>query len=286
MRYFVIFIPLGKYILIKNGAEAITPEGLLNIWVAALPADHAGYAQMPDGGPSFTDGIVVNYRYVGNEADAQFGMASLPFLTGQFLNLFPLSGHDPNKICSDDFVADTPISNSRNSGCPSGNHISLCEYRNGKFVNEQSMNIMSANTDDNCKYLFTLGQAARMHAVLDSTGARSGLIRTHTSCANPITEVEAETRNNPKAAALSTKATLTVYPNPATTNLTVNIHHATPSTLEIWTTEGKRVLVQSLSVEQSVTQLDINLSAFSPGFYLIKVQTADGILTEKLTIER
>ncbi|MEM6319113.1 MAG: T9SS type A sorting domain-containing protein [Bacteroidota bacterium] len=269
----------------ENGAEAITPEGLLNIWVAALPTDHAGYAQMPERGSPTTDGIVMNYRYVGNANDQKFGMTSLIFCVGQFLNLYPLSGHSLDVACSDDFADDTPISNSRNSGCPSGNHISLCEYKNGKLVNEMSMNFMSANTNDDCKYMFTLKQAARMHAVLDSTGARSGLIRTHTSCTNPITDVEAKTRNNPKAV-FSTKATLNIYPNPATSNLTIDIHHAHPSTLEIWTTEGKRVFVQSLSAEQDEVQLNIDLSAFPAGFHLVKVQTADGILVEKLTIER
>jgi hypothetical protein len=31
------------------------------------------------------------------------------------------------------------------------------------------MIMMSANTNDNCKYMFMLQQAARWHAILDST---------------------------------------------------------------------------------------------------------------------
>ncbi|MEM6316225.1 MAG: T9SS type A sorting domain-containing protein [Bacteroidota bacterium] len=270
----------------ENGAEAITPDGLLNIWVAALPTDHAGYAQMPERGSSTTDGIVMNYRYVGNTNDQKFGLTSLVFCIGQYLNLYPLSGHSLDIPCSDDFVDDTPISNSRNSGCPSGNHISLCEYKNGKFVNEQSMNIMSANTDDNCKYLFTLGQAARMHAVLDSTGARSGLALTPTTCTNELSNTTTKDRKQPPKTTSSTDIRLTIFPNPATDRITLQSEATDISKIELWTSEGKIVLSQSLKNDQVPLRETLNISYVPAGFYVIKVQTTGGILVEKLTIER
>ena len=93
----------------ENGTVAINANGILNVWIVALPVENGGYAQMPNRGNLETDGVVINYRYFGAD-DNQFGFKTLTFLTAQYLNLYPLSGHSPDYPCSDDFVDDTPMS--------------------------------------------------------------------------------------------------------------------------------------------------------------------------------
>ena len=232
----------------ENGAVAINPNGIFNIWIAALPAENAGFAQMPNRGALETDGVVINYRYFG-ASNNEFGFKTLTFLVGQFLNLYPLSGHSLDFPCSDDFVDDTPISNSRNSGCPSGNHISLCESKNGRLVPEMVMNFMSANTDDNCKYMFSRQQAARMQAVLDTTGVRHDLVLGESICGGRnISEVATPRNSNDITNKLSNK-TLIVYPNPANTNITIELTDisVSPSIIEILTSEGKLVFSKKIN---------------------------------------
>ncbi len=265
-----------------NGTVAITPDGILNIWVAALPVENGGYAQMPNRGDLATDGVVINYRYFGNVTDTNYGFKSLTFLVGQYLNLYPLSGYSEDIPCSDDYVSDTPISNGTNSGCPSGNHVSLCEYQKGQLVPEMVMCFMSPNTSDDCKYMFTRGQTARMHALLDSTGVRYGLVQGTTLCSS---ENIADARNSKSTTDKLTASTLNVYPNPATSSVTIEVENLTPHTIEILTSDGKQVFFQSLPDREQGLSRTIDISSLSAGFYLVKVQADQTSLVQKLTIE-
>ena len=93
-----------------GGIEAFDPENVVNIWVAALDEQLSGYAQMP-GGPSTTDGIVIDYRFFGTMGSVQAPYdegKTLTHLMGNFLGLYPLWGLTE---CSDDYVMDTHIHN-------------------------------------------------------------------------------------------------------------------------------------------------------------------------------
>ena len=270
----------------ENGAVAINPNGIFNIWIASLPSENAGFAQMPNRGALETDGVVINYRYFG-ASDNQFGFKTFTFLVAQYLNLYPLSGHSIDYPCSDDFVDDTPISNSRNSGCPSGNHISLCESKNGRLVPEMVMNFMSANTDDNCKYMFSRQQAARMQAILDTTGVRHDLVLAQSICGGENISEAATPRNSNNPADRLTQTTLTVYPNPANTNITIELTDisVSPSAIEILTSEGKLVFSKKVNGNRGGLKETLDISNLTAGFYLVKVHTDQTSLVQKLTIE-
>lgn len=147
----------------------------LNVWSVIFGGGDAGllgYAQFP-GGSASTDGVVVLYSSVGsvanpNPAGGNYARGrTLTHEVGHWLNLRHIWG---DATCGNDFVADTPVHNTSNGGCPSYPHYSTCS---GNPV-EMTMNYMDY-TYDACMYMFTAGQGTRMQAVLASGGARYSL---------------------------------------------------------------------------------------------------------------
>lgn len=176
-----------------SGGKNAWPAGsYLNIWVCNLGGGLLGYAQFP-GGPAASDGVVLGYKYVGNT-----GTATAPFNKGRtathevghWLNLRHIWG---DASCGNDYVSDTPVHSAYNYGCPTHPKTNSC----GTSA-EQFMNYMDY-TDDGCMNMFTLGQKARMQAVLASGGARASLAAS-TACGG-ITTVS--TCNTPTGLSVS-----------------------------------------------------------------------------------
>lgn len=148
----------------------------LNIWSVRFGGGDAGllgYAQFP-GGTASTDGVVVLFSSMGsvaspNPAGGSYARGrTLTHEVGHWLNLRHIWG---DATCGNDFVADTPVHNTSNGGCPVYPHLSTCS---GAPV-EMTMNYMDY-TFDACMYMFSAGQKARMRAVLASGGARVSLL--------------------------------------------------------------------------------------------------------------
>jgi PKD repeat protein len=185
-----------------GGANPWPVGQYLNIWVCNLSGGTLGYAQFP-GGPANTDGVVLNYRYVGRGGSAQqpyAGGRTGTHEVGHWLNLRHIWG-DAN--CGNDQVADTPPASGPHYGCPL--NAQSCGGLN------MVQNYMDYS-DDNCMNLFTLGQKTRMLAAL--TGPRASLLNslgcvppnapptaqftasTQTTCPNiPITFTDQSTGN-------------------------------------------------------------------------------------------
>jgi hypothetical protein len=155
----------------KGGIDATTPSTHLNMWVVnkmtAQGRTILGYAQFPGGDPA-TDGVVIGYNFFGRT-----GVLSAPFNLGRtathevghWMNLRHIWG---DATCGNDFVADTPLHNTANYGCPAAGHKSTCS---GTPV-EMTMNYMDY-TDDGCMYMFSPGQKDRMLAIFASGGPRA-----------------------------------------------------------------------------------------------------------------
>ena len=155
----------------KGGTPPIDPGTNINIWVADLGGESRGYAQMP-GGPDETDGIVIDYRFLGidGSAVAPYNKGkTLTHLIANYLNLHSIWGEG---FCKDDRVKDTPIHNTPNFGCPKYKHITTCS---DDIVTEMTINFMD-NTDDACTTMFTQGQRNRIYANLLPGGPRHSLI--------------------------------------------------------------------------------------------------------------
>ena len=152
-----------------GGIAPITPKTHLNIWVCALGGGLLGYAQFP-GGPTSTDGVVINFRAFGTTGTAQAPFNKGRTAThevGHYFNLRHIWGDTPD--CSgSDLVADTPNCAGPNFGEPAFPTITCGNGPSGDmFVNYMDY------TDDAAMFMLTTQQAVRMRATLDT--ARSGL---------------------------------------------------------------------------------------------------------------
>jgi hypothetical protein len=153
-----------------GGIAPYQPKTHLNLWVCALTGGLLGYAQFP-GGPSATDGVVINYQAFGT-----IGTAQAPFNRGRtatheighYFNLRHIWADTPD--CSgSDLVADTPNCAGPNFGIPTFPHVTCNNGPNGDmFVNYMDY------TDDAGMFMFTTQQVLRVRTALESQ--RSGLM--------------------------------------------------------------------------------------------------------------
>lgn len=161
------------------------PNLFYNIWTVKFGGTSSnllGYAQFPDqsglsglnetGGPASTDGVVVQYTSFGSTDKGSFPIMQPPYNkgrtlsheTGHWLGLRHIWG-DGN--CADDFVSDTPPAASASSGCQVGRFS--CGATN---MVENYMDY----SNDACMNIFTLGQKARIQAVMELSPRRKSLV--------------------------------------------------------------------------------------------------------------
>lgn len=138
-----------------GGSDAWDTKRYLNIWITNIEGGILGWAQFPDAGSIYTDGVVVDYRHFGT-----LGTAISPYNLGRttthelghYFNLFHIWG---DNYCGDDWVNDTPTQEEANFGCKT--HPSISCNNNGDMF----MNFMDY-TDDACMNSFTIGQRNRV----------------------------------------------------------------------------------------------------------------------------
>ena len=176
-----------------GGIEGWDPTRYLNIWVCRLDDFTYGYTYLPGDLAQYPeyDGIVVDYRAVGNIGTAGTGGTSFVGLAdkgrtlthevGHWFNLEHIWGDGDGTACLSDFVDDTPPADVENSDCPTFPRKvgAMCTTDPS---GQMFMNYMDY-VQDNCMNIFTVGQAARMTATLN--GIRLS-IRTSNSCAGAI----------------------------------------------------------------------------------------------------
>ena len=151
----------------QGGMDATDPAHYLNFWICEIGGGILGYAQFP-GGALESDGVVIGSDYFGeNAAGGQYGHGrTATHEVGHWLNLRHIWGDGRCK--QDDFVADTPSSDGANYGCPTYPTVN-CRS------NDMTMNYMDY-VDDNCMYMFTVGQNDRMRSIFGTGGARESFV--------------------------------------------------------------------------------------------------------------
>ncbi len=162
-------------------------EDYFNIWVTNLATPLLGYAQFPiselDGldesnvDPN-VDGVVIGHRYFGSEEIGDFPILTSPFNGGRtttheighFFGLRHVWGDvlDLAGCQVDDFVADTPLSNSNYLGCADHPQSSCGSV-------DMTSNYLYFS-DDACMNLFSLGQTERMRVILENSPRRKSLV--------------------------------------------------------------------------------------------------------------
>lgn len=150
-----------------GGSDAVDPANYLNIWSCNLGQNLLGFAQFPGGDPA-TDGVVILYSALGRTGtlipNYDKGRTATHEV-GHWLNLRHIWG---DATCGNDFVDDTPLHNTANTGCPEAGHTSTCA---GNPL-EMWMNYMDY-TYDGCMYMFSNGQKDRMLATFVAGGPRA-----------------------------------------------------------------------------------------------------------------
>ena len=266
---------------LANGALAVTfrqpfgggPDGdwdpdwtgYLNFVVKNLSGGTLGYAYL---GSSPASGAAV---YIDNEA---FGSGSgctgyipgapynlgrtLTHELGHYLNLNHIWG---DTTCGNDGVADTPLHNTSNGGCPAISHLSTCSGT----PRELTMNYMDY-TYDSCMYMLTQGQATRMQAHLNVI---SSSFNQDTLLSN-----DDFGRNN-----------FVIYPNPNKGTFNIQFSEIVNDySVQIIDQAGRVVFENKYSGNNSLTQ-DMNFNATAAGVYFVTIKSDDFITTKKVLIQ-
>ncbi len=243
-----------------GGDDAWDRDRYLNIWVGNLTEGTLGYSSVI-GGPKATDGVTVLYSAFGT-----MGTATAPFNLGRtatheighWLNLIHVWG-DAN--CGNDEVDDTPPQQTATMGDPSGAVISCGNAPYGNLY----MDYMDF-TDDIGMHMFTYGQRDRMHTLFDQGGFRYPLLSTNALIASSLII----SKDSLLAAAEGiVPQGINVYPNPATSNVSVTLNDGacTGSLLDVYNQVGQKVMTTR------ITSLSLNLdvSSLAKGLYFIRV---------------
>ena len=172
----------------------------LNIWTVktientgSLGGITVGYAQFPGGGAA-TDGIEMNSSFigtVGTGANSGNGGRALVHEVGHFLNLYHIWGDDNGACTGSDQVTDTPNQADLNfTTCPTFPMTDACTPTGNGIMFMDYMDY----TKGTCMNMFSVGQAARMNAALNSSvssrnnlWSSANLIATGTDGTPPVT---------------------------------------------------------------------------------------------------
>ncbi len=148
----------------KGGSNAWDTEKYLNVWVASTGSIVTGYASLPWFVPKDKVGVVIdplNLMDFHTDDSLVWKKRVLVHEIGHYLGLDHLWGYDMygRPTCMyDDGIEDTPRQRTPHMGCPDYPQVT-CNS------SDMTMNFMNY-TSDQCMYMFTKGQVARMHQIL------------------------------------------------------------------------------------------------------------------------
>lgn len=257
-----------------QGADAFDPDHYINVWVAPLDGGASGYAQMP-GGLVETDGIVIDYRFlgIGGSSVAPYNEGkTLTHLMGNYLGLYDIWG--PGH-CKDDYVDDTPIHNAPNYNMPTSGerHISLCPMGP---IDEMWMNFMD-NTDDLSLNMFTYGQKTRMEAMLSGSGPRAGLKESSTVCFDVDNIAMGDDFLRGKSIYKANGDNkLQLYPNPTRGSITIKLEgEAASAVIHIYNSFGVNMHSVNAQLEGKLQTVTANCEIWPPGLYFVNVLFSD-----------
>ena len=269
------------------------PTKYFNIWVlefGGVDAGTLGYAQFPTipsgtnpvtdmvgaGGAANTDGVVLDYHYVGNTGTA---LASAPYnkgrtLTheaGHWLGLWHIWGDDGSSCSGTDYVTDTPNQADENYTCPTTNGAVSADACAGS-TGAMYQNYMDYS-DDKCMVMFTAGQKARMQAVMANCARRLSLT-TSTVCSTVGIEENLSNVN------------MEVYPNPTNGELNIDITtlEVQDFTISVINTLGQTVK-EVKHMQSNGGKIKIDLSDKNTGVYFVTVKSASGSKVKRIVLQ-
>lgn len=257
----------------SGGADGWDSKSYLNIWVGNL-SQALGYASLP-GSETALDGVVISpsaFGTIGTSAPYNMGRTTVHEV-GHWLGLKHIWG---DAACGDDNVGDTPKQGSYTTGSPTGFRSSCSNAPLGDMY----MNYMDF-TDDKVMNLFTHGQRDRMRALFNNGGPRHSLLASK-GLNEPWLEeavVSEPVATVPEEEAIGVKPTLTVYPNPAASMVTVNVD-AEWIGKELQLVNMTGTVVQRIRISSGTQK--ISVSQLATGIYFLQGQSAQSRISHKL----
>lgn len=270
------------------------PTKYFNVWIlefGGADVGTLGYAQFPtipsgtspvtdmvgQGGAANTDGVVIDYHYIGNTGTA---LASAPYNkgrtlvheSGHWLGLWHIWGDDGSACTGTDYVTDTPNAASENYTCPTTNGSVVTDACTAASPGVMYQNFMDYS-DDKCMVMFTAGQKARMQAVMANCTRRLSL---NTSTVCTTTGIEENVSN----------INMEVYPNPTNGELYVDITTVDIQdfTISVVNTLGQTVK-EVKQVQSNGGKVKIDLSDKNTGIYFVTVKSKTASKVKRIVLQ-
>jgi hypothetical protein len=252
-----------------GGCSVWNPDYYLNIWVCNLGGGLLGLTQFP-GGPPATDGPVVLYNAfgrVGNLISVYNLGRTATHEVGHWMNLIHPWGDDGGACTGTDYCGDTPNEGNACFNCPSGVLTDNCT---GLPCGIMYQNFLDY-TEDACMNMFTKDQVLRMMAALN--GPRS-LILSSNGCTAPTGIYAAANLRN-----------LNIFPNPANTQLTIEIEMEKPVDINysICNVLGSLVYENNEGITKN-GKYTINTENIPSGIYFIQIKEGEESFNRKVII--
>lgn len=270
------------------------PTKYFNVWILEFGGSDIGtlgYAQFPTvaasltpisdmagyGGTANTDGVVIDYHYIGNTGTAT-GSApynkgrTLVHEAGHWLGLWHIWGDDGSSCSGTDNVTDTPNQADENYTCPSTNGAVVTDACTSSSPGVNYQNYMDYS-DDRCMAMFTAGQKARMQAVMANCIRRNSLASSNVCNAVGIKEntmdIQAE-----------------IYPNPAKDELHIDYSLTSSQDINVSIINTLGQTLKELIIEKTTNgNLRIDISSIPSGVYFISIKTISSSKVNRLVIE-
>lgn len=253
------------------------PNKFLNIWVVKEinsidGGTILGYARFPvssglegltgQTGTAYTDGVTLVFNVVGTTGTLMTGYKkgnTASHEVGHWLGLRHIWG---DYDCGEDYCDDTPLQYSLTDGCPSYPKLaSECDPDNTNPYGINYTNFMDYS-NDNCQFMFTNDQKARMITALQNCPFRVSLVSQ--SC-----EIKKITMSD----------SITVFPNP--TDGKVEIAATSPiRDVKVYNLLGEIVAYKN----ETDRDLTIDLTGFTNGIYFVKVESGSYKKVQKIIL--